>query len=231
MIFNIKIIDWTIYGKPENNFTNKVLLPNYILKKLSNDEYTRYPLVFRLYKKNKYTYIGNVEFGDTKYIVVPYNILNRLNVSYQESIYIRNLILPTGKYIKFKPNNTNYVNNNIKSLLENKLKSYMVLNKDDIIEIENTEFTIVELKDVLGKSVDGINIVNVDIDVDFEELNNSVLPIETSNSVLPIELPIELPEKIELSDYEKQMQELQKSDEEDNTFKPFSGNGYKLGNF
>lgn len=227
MIFNLKIIDWTVYGKPENNKTNKILLPNHILKKLTNDSYTRYPLIFRLYKRNKFIHISNVEFGNTQSIlpappgnthdiVVPYHIFIRLNVSYNENIYVRNVVLPSGKYVKLQGSNDKYVKDNIKQILENKLKNYIVLNVGDVIVIDETEFYIKELKDITGKLCDAVNINNTDLNVDFETPLESI----STKSDKPII-------NYELDDIEKQMIY---SDDEDNDFIPFSGKGHALKN-
>lgn len=115
------------------------------------------------------THCGVLDFTaeeDTCYL--PLHMFHRLCLTEGMMINLRNVVLDKGSFIKFKPHKTEFVMNpNPKVILENALRQYVCITKNDTITIEfNKKLYLLDV--VECKPKDTICLTNVDVTVDFD---------------------------------------------------------------
>jgi ubiquitin fusion degradation protein 1 len=115
------------------------------------------------------THCGVLDFtGEEDICYLPLHMFNRLCLHEGMAVNIRNVFLEKGKFIKFRPHQTEFVMNpNPKVILENGLRSYVCISKKDTITIQfNKKKYLIDV--VECKPKDTISLTNVDIEVDFD---------------------------------------------------------------
>jgi len=118
---------------------------------------------------NYSTHCGVLDFTaeeDTCYL--PLHMFHRLCLSEGMMINLRNVVLDKGSFIKFRPHKTEFVMNpNPKVILENGLRQYVCITKNDTITVEfNKKLYLLDV--VECKPRDTICLTNVDVTVDFD---------------------------------------------------------------
>jgi hypothetical protein len=156
---------------PYTSYSNYVNLPSNILDKLSKNNCNQY--FFEL--KTSYGlsfYVGVKQFtAIDNTIEVPEWIANNIGEDYIEVHLLKNI--QKGKYVKIQPQEKKFFNlpeNDI--LLEKALSEYCLLNNNQTIKVnlldEEYSMKIMEIKTENNKNAKTINIVNVDLNVDFD---------------------------------------------------------------
>ena len=131
--------------------------------------------------------------------------------------------IPKGSYIKIRPHKTKFIElSNPKAVLERHINiNYPTLTKDETISIlYNNEIYYIDIVDT--KPVESINILNSDINLDFDKPLDYVEPPEPEQkNEIVARRPVEKETtKRTVSSFAK---------EKAGIFVPFSGKGYTLG--
>jgi ubiquitin fusion degradation protein 1 len=203
-------------------YSNKILLPPNILYELNkNSNEFNSPLFFKITnKENKLEEVCGVqEFTSPPGVVhVPYHIMEELGIKEGDNVDIELFIPSDGTYIKLRPHATEFINlSDPKAVLEKVLsKDYPVVKKGSTICINHEESNRIFYIDILETKPESIiKIINVDINVDFDE------PLD----YVPSEKP-----KPKLNTFlKKNDDDLKKEDAEKHDLKRFPGTGNRLG--
>jgi hypothetical protein len=178
---------------PYSSCSNYVNLPSNILDKLSkntknNDKHyffelkTSYGLSF---------YVGVKQFTATEgTIEVPEWIVDNIGEDYIEVHLLKNVA--KGKFVKIQPQEKKFFSlpdNDV--ILEKALSEYCLLHINDTIKVklldEEYSMKIVEIKTENNKNAKTINIVNTDLNVDFENIfpeEKIIEPIQPVNNII-----------------------------------------------
>jgi ubiquitin fusion degradation protein 1 len=205
--------------KKRVKYSNKILLPPSILYEL-NDKNNNFDqiLFFKIINKvNKLEEVCGVhEFTSPPGVVhLPYHIMEQLGIQEGDTIDIELTIPQNGTYIKLRPHTTEFIKlYNPKVILEKVLsKDYPVIKQGSTISIYYKELNKVYFIDILEtKPEQVIKIINVNVNVDFEEPLDYVSP----------EKPVKL------NNFLKKKKDEQKQKPEYNVNK-FPGTGNRLG--
>lgn len=185
---------------------------------------------------NYSTHCGVLDFtAEEDVCYLPLHMFRRLCLTEGMIINLRNVILDRGTFIKFKPHKTEFVlNPNPKVILENGLRAYVCITKNDTISIEFNK-KIYWLDVVECKPKDTVCLTNVDVTVDFdtpmdyveeEQLKKKESHVVMNNEKKPLS-ETELQEKIRCERFRgfglrvdgKKITEKQATSIEDNTKK------------
>lgn len=205
--------------KKRVKYSNKILLPPTILYEL-NDKNNNFDqiLFFKIINKvNKLEEVCGVhEFTAPPGVVhLPYHIMEQLGIQEGDTIDIELTIPQNGTYIKLRPHTTEFIKlYNPKVILEKVLsKDYPVIKQGSTISIYYKELNKVYFIDILEtKPEQVIKIININVNVDFEE------PLD----YVPPEQPVKL------NNFLKIKKDEQKQKPEYNVNK-FPGAGNRLG--
>jgi len=156
--------------RPEVNGGGKIIMPPSALESLSRLNIS-YPMLFKIENKDKQrsSHTGVLEFiADEGKVFLPGWMMRNLLLNEGDIITLTSTTLPVASYSKFKPQQVDFLNiTNPKAVLEKHLRSFACLSKNDIISIEylgkEYEVQIMELK-----PSDAVNIIECDMNVDFE---------------------------------------------------------------
>ena len=212
--------------------SNQIVLPSSVLSKLSDK--IEFPVFFKLtnMKTGNAHVCGVYEFTSPPGVChIPYRVMEQLWISEGENVNICIVYPEDGTYIKLKPQTTDFINlSNPKIVLEKTMSlSYPVVSAGDTISIDyNNNIYYIDI--VECKPIDTIKIINVDVNVDFEEPEDYKKHLEKKKKEEQTEL-IEFEENINLdNNVRDRTSELKKFSKKDtNTFIPFSGKGNRLG--
>ena len=191
-------------------YSNKIILPMYVLDSISKDTRVEYPLFFYIIKDDIRYYFSVGEFlPDVSDFYIPNHIFTQLGIDYGEyqEIMIDFKTLEKGTHMVIEPHDKEFLNiPNHKLYLETHLvRSYPCLSQGSTIRILHgkgfLDFNIKETKPSYY-----ITTLDTDIEVDFKKPLNYVEP------------PPKVPPKKE-----------EKPKPEQQGFVPFSGKGNKLG--
>ena len=118
---------------------------------------------------NYITHCGVLDFtADEGICYLPLHMFQRLCLTEGMTVNLRNVIVDKGSFIKFRPHKTEFVMNpNPKVILENGLRNYVVITKNDTITIEFNK-KLYNLDVVETKPRDTICLTNVDVNCDFD---------------------------------------------------------------
>lgn len=200
-------------------YTNKIILSEDILYEYKDDK-EMFPLTFRII--NPETLLSTVcavhEFTSLPgTCILPYRIMDNLMLEQGSTINLVYETVPKGSYIKIRPHRTKFIElSNPKAVLEKHINiNYPTLTKGETISIEyNSEIYFIDI--VETKPVESINILDSDINLDFDKPLDYVEP-EQKNEIVEQKNEIVKP-KVE--SYAKN---------KCGVFVPFSGKGYTLG--
>ncbi|KAG5519018.1 hypothetical protein PMAC_002549 [Pneumocystis sp. 'macacae'] len=154
------------------NFGGKVILPPSVLNKLSRLNIS-YPMLFELKntEKDRITHAGVLEFiAEEGRIYLPLWMMQTLLLEQGDLLSVVSTKLPLGSYVKIRPQHPDFLQiTDPKAVLENALRNFSALTKEDIFQINyNEQIYEIEVLDV--KPNDGresISVVETDLEVDF----------------------------------------------------------------
>lgn len=161
-------------------YSNKVILPMYILDKISRDERVEYPLFFYILKGEQKHYFSVEKFlPDISDFYIPNHIFEQLGIEYGEhqELMIDFKTLPKGTNLVLEPHDKKFLDvPNPKVYLETHLvRSYPCLAEGSIIRIINgKEFIDFNVKETKPEKY--ISALETDIEVDFKKPLNFVEP-------------------------------------------------------
>ena len=192
-------------------YSNKILLPESMLRKVNQMDDVEYPLFFKI--TNPVCGLDRVcavhEFTAAEGLInIPYYILEDLGLTEGSGIDVEYINPPTGSYVKIKPHKTAFIElNDPKAILETIMsRDYPVITKGQTIII-NYEEKAYRIDIVDTKPCEIIKIINTDVLLDFDQPHDYVEPIKTKPS-----------SQNNLNVFKQTGQ-----------FIPFSGNGNRLG--
>jgi len=206
--------------RPEVNGGGKIIMPPSALESLSRLNIS-YPMLFKIENKAKQraSHTGVLEFiADEGKVFLPGWMMRNLLLDEGDIITLTSTTLPVASYSKFKPQQVDFLNiTNPKAVLEKHLRSFACLSKNDMISIDylgkEYEVQIMELK-----PADAVNIIECDMNVDFEA------PVGYQEPERPAPTP-ETPSQFGSSEMERQLKEYYESQDQ---FKSFAGRGGRI---
>lgn len=234
MSYTSKLIcfSYNCSSQPENvvsqvKYSNKVLLPEEILRSLMKKKHNP-PFFFKIENIDmKYGQVCGVqEFSAPPGVVhVPYHIMEGLGISEGQHVEIKLASPVKGTYIKIQPHTTSFINlSNPKALLEKVLsEKYPVLTEGHTIAIEY-ENKVFHIDIVKTEPAPVIDILNVNLNVDFEQPLDYVEPVV--NEKMEVE-DIERVEHLKPIIRENAIKKYKKTDSYD--MQKFPGKGNRLG--
>ncbi|GHJ86669.1 hypothetical protein NliqN6_3071 [Naganishia liquefaciens] len=167
--------------RPELAYGGKIIMPPSALATLTSLEIEG-PWTFNLKNpKNPSalsTHAGVLEFiGEEGCCYLPAWMMKQLNLTEGDPISVRGAKLPKGKMVKLQAQTVDFLEvADPKAALEQALRYFSVLTKGDIIEVSFSmltfEFLIVEIT----PEGPGINIIDTDLEVDFDAPKGYVEP-------------------------------------------------------
>ena len=165
--------------------TNKLLLPQSVLYSLQNSiDNFESPLFFKLTNKSNefYQVCGVHEFSAPPGVIhAPYYVMNTLGIREGETINIELVNPPEGSFIKIRPHKTEFIElPNPKELLEKILsRDYQVLIEGHTIQLYDTNSDkVYEIDIVETKPASIIKIIDINLEVDFEQPLDYVEPVK-----------------------------------------------------
>ena len=192
-------------------YSNRIILPMFVLDKLSKDERIEFPLFFYILKdENRYYFSVEKFLPDVSDFFIPNHIFEQLGIEYGEyqELMIDFKTLEKGTHLGLEPHDKEFLKvPDPKKYLETHLvRSYPCLSQGSVIRIlygrDYMDFNVKETKPSYY-----ITSLETDIEVDFEKPLNYVEP------------PPPPPKK----EYKPP------SPKKDNGFVPFGGKGNRLG--
>jgi ubiquitin fusion degradation protein 1 len=192
-------------------YSNRIILPTFVLDKLSKDERIEFPLFFYILKDEKRYYFSVEKFlPDVSDFLIPNHIFEQLGIEYGEyqELMIDFKTLEKGTHLVLEPHDKEFLKvPDPKTYLETHLvRSYPCLSRGSVIRIlygrDYIDFNVKETKPSYY-----ITALDTDIEVDFEKPLNYVEP------------PPPPPKK----------EFKPPSPKKDNSFVSFSGKGNRLG--
>lgn len=192
----------------------KIIMPPSALDQLAR-LHIQYPMLFKLTNKKmkRETHCGVLEFvADEGRIYIPYWMMKNLLLTEGDLIQTENVSLSIATFAKFQPQSTDFLDiSNPKAVLENALRSFACLTKEDLIEFKYND-KIYELRVLETKPGNAVSIIECDMNVDFAP------PIGYK------EPEVRKPHE----EHEEKMEETEIEHEVDNAFKIFQGKGNRL---
>ncbi|XP_062505432.1 ubiquitin recognition factor in ER-associated degradation protein 1-like [Corticium candelabrum] len=147
----------------------KIIMPPSALDQLTRLNIV-YPMLFKLVneKSNRVTHCGVLEFvADEGRIYLPYWMMRNLLLEQGDLIQLESTALPVATFSKFQPQQTEFLDiTNPKAVLENALRSFACLTKNDLLAIQYNNKTY-ELMVMEVKPRDAVSIIECDMNVDF----------------------------------------------------------------
>lgn len=175
----------------------------------------QYPMLFKLTNKKmkRETHCGVLEFvADEGRIYIPYWMMKNLLLTEGDLIQVENVSLSIATFAKFQPQSTDFLDiSNPKAVLENALRSFACLTKEDLIEFKYND-KIYELRVLETKPGNAVSIIECDMNVDFAP------PIGYKEPEV----------KKTHEEHEEKMEETAVEPDIDNSFKLFQGKGNRL---
>ncbi|XP_039248235.1 ubiquitin recognition factor in ER-associated degradation protein 1-like [Styela clava] len=147
----------------------KIIMPPSALDHLSR-LHISYPMLFKLsnLKASRTTHCGVLEFvADEGKIYLPYWMMENLLVSEGDLVGVTNCTLPVASYSRFQPLSPDFLDiSNPKAVLENALRNFACLSKDDVISIQynSKKYNLCVLEVRPGNAV---SIIECDMSVEF----------------------------------------------------------------
>ncbi|QSL66062.1 hypothetical protein MERGE_003199 [Pneumocystis wakefieldiae] len=154
------------------NFGGKVILPPSALNKLSRLNIS-YPMLFELKnpEKERITHAGVLEFiAEEGRIYLPLWMMQSLLLEQGDLLSVISTKLPQGSYVKIRPQHPDFLQiTDPKAVLENALRNFSALTKEDIFQIYyNEQIYEIEVLDIKPNDGRGsISVLETDLEVDF----------------------------------------------------------------
>lgn len=153
------------------NYGGKVILPPSALDKLTRLNIT-YPMLFELRNesKDRTSHAGVLEFiADEGRIYLPHWMMQTLLLEQGDLLQVKSTELPQGSFVRIQPQSTDFLDiSDPKAVLENALRNFSTLTKDDVFQISYNEkiyeILVLEVKPAI---MDAISVVETDLEVDF----------------------------------------------------------------
>lgn len=156
--------------RPEVNAGGKIIMPPSSLESLSRLNIS-FPMLFKIenQRKERTSHTGVLEFiADEGKVYLPGWMMRNLLLDEGDEITLTSTNLETATYGKFKPQQVEFLNiTNPKAVLEKHLRTFACLSKHDVISIDYLGKAY-ELQIVETKPKDAVNIIECDMNVDFE---------------------------------------------------------------
>ncbi|XP_072038007.1 ubiquitin recognition factor in ER-associated degradation protein 1-like isoform X2 [Amphiura filiformis] len=138
------------------------------------DQLTRlnivYPMLFKLTNKktDRMSHCGVLEFvADEGKVYLPYWMMQNLLLQEGDLLQVESTSLQVASYSKFQPQSTEFLDiSNPKAVLENILRGFACLTKNDMIAIKYND-RIYELQVLETKPSDAVCIIECDMNVEF----------------------------------------------------------------
>ncbi|OZJ02750.1 hypothetical protein BZG36_03340 [Bifiguratus adelaidae] len=155
------------------NFGGKVIMPPSALAKLAQLN-IQYPMLFELTNtdNDRHSHAGVLEFiAEEGRIYLPQWMMQTLLLEPGNYVQLKNTSLPLGSYVRIQPQSVNFLDiSDPRAVLENALRNFSTLTKDDIIQINYNskifEIKVLKVRPDGGRS-GGVSIVETDLEVDF----------------------------------------------------------------
>ena len=226
MCFSLNCSDKSEAVKNQVKFSNKIFLPPTVLQEIKEQEF---PMYFTL--KNSDNQLSVVcavqEFSSAPGVMFcPWRIMEMLGIVEGHFVELSLCFPPKGDYVKFRLHESKFADlSNPKVVLEKGInKHYPVLSKGETIAIEYLEKTW--LIDVVEtKPADVIQILNVDLNVDFDKPLDYVEPKKV---VTPEPAPVMFNQDTTSQLRRRNTSKIEQF-KKNNKFVAFSGKGYTLG--
>eukprot|EP01132_Coremiostelium_polycephalum_P003975 gene3975-4971_t len=150
----------------------KILLPPSALNTLSRLS-IQYPMLFEISNPTtqRASHCGVLEFiAEEGICYLPFWMMSNLGLKEGDFIDVKSATLPKGTFVKIQPFTSNFLDiSNPKAVLENSLRKFATLTKDDeiVIDYNNNKYhlKVVEIKP--NNSSNAVSIIEADISVDF----------------------------------------------------------------
>ncbi|KAF2073732.1 hypothetical protein CYY_004965 [Polysphondylium violaceum] len=150
----------------------KILLPPSALNTLSRLN-IQYPMLFEISNSltKRASHCGVLEFiAEEGVCYLPYWMMQNLLLKEGEFIDVKSATLPTGTFVKIQPHSSSFLDiSNPKAVLENSLRKFATLTKNDEIMIDYNDkkyyLKVVEIKP--NNASNAISIIEADVSVDF----------------------------------------------------------------
>jgi len=195
-------------GKNEGN---RIIMPPSALDHLTRLNIV-YPMLFKLtnQRDNRSTHCGVLEFvADEGKVYLPYWMMRNLLLEEGCMLQVESVSLPVATFSKFQPQSQDFLEiTNPKAVLENALRNFACLTSGDMVAIKYNDH-IYELLVMETQPGNAVSIIECDMNVDFDAPVGYVEP------------EITRPQK-------KDEQEEELTDETNNQFIAFSGEGNRL---
>ncbi len=168
------------------NYGGKVILPPSALDKLTRLNIT-YPMLFELRNEasDRATHAGVLEFiADEGRIYLPHWMMQTLELEQGDLLLAKSTELPQGSYVRIQPQSTDFLDiSDPKAVLENALRNFSTLTKDDIFEIAyNDRVYAIAVLEVRPGLMESVSVVETDLEVDFAAPLGYVEPSYKPNS-------------------------------------------------
>lgn len=158
--------------RDELNYGGKIIMPPSSLNKLTR-LHISYPMLFELQSEETgmTTHGGVLEFiAQEGLIYLPQWMMEALAASPGSFIKVTNTSLQLGTFVKIEPQSVDFLDiSDPKAVLENALRNYSTLTKDDVIQISYNDkiYSIKVLEVKPDESSHSISVVETDLEVDF----------------------------------------------------------------
>lgn len=163
----------SFHEKVDKEDGDKIVLPQSALQKLLSMN-VQYPMQFELKNENiepsRRTHVGILEFTAPEgQMFIPYWIMQSLLLEEYQLLTVCIASLPLATFVKFKPQSVDFLEIvDPKTVLEIALMNFSCLTKgDQICLIHNCKNYFVDIVEL--KPADSVSIIEVDLEVDFEE--------------------------------------------------------------
>lgn len=176
-------------NRDELNYGGKIIMPPSSLNKLTR-LHIQYPMLFKLHSEETgmTTHCGVLEFiAPEGQVYIPQWMMETLAISPGSLIKVTNTSLSLGTFVKIEPQSVDFLEiSDPKAVLENALRNYSTLTKDDVFQISYNDkiysIKVIEVKPDLEENNHGISVVETDLEVDFAPPVGYVDPASVSDS-------------------------------------------------
>ena len=155
--------------KPQIENGDKIIMPPSALDRLAS-LHIDYPMLFELRNDSteRVSHCGVLEFiAEEGLIYMPYWMMENLCLQEGDTVTVKNVTLPKGKYVKLQPHTKDFLDiSNPKAILETTLRNFSCLTTGDSIMVAyNNKKYYIDI--VETKPSNGISIIETDCEVDF----------------------------------------------------------------
>jgi len=201
--------------KPQLEVGDKIIMPPSALDRLAS-LHIDYPMLFELHNAatERVSHCGVLEFiAEEGMIYMPYWMMQNMLLQEGDTVRVKNVTLPKGKYVKLQPHTKDFLDiSNPKAILETTLRNFSCLSTGDSIMVayNNKKYYI----DIIEtKPSSAISIIETDCEVDFAP------PLDYKEPELPKQSSVPT---------NKAPAQVHDAEPEEPKFSPFTGAGRRL---